>query len=199
MAEWSAQLWPSIREGRKPEPASIHLFVASMWSSEQLRQHIKRPAATLDRPATLPGVDRSLYSLTVRSTSRGIAALSIRSASSHHSNGWLPLRHAILALAQPAAYTVNAGCALIKPKTMAYLPTLYIQRRLNKLYMLVLWLSFHNIAWYPIVYCMVCGRRVSIQYFSNKCSVICFFQGFFHFTWTEHICFCSPDINNIFK
>jgi hypothetical protein len=52
---------------------------------------------------------------------------------------------------------------------------------------------------FSIVYCMVYGRRVSIQYFSNKCSVICFLQGFFHFTWTEHICFCSSDINNIIK
>jgi hypothetical protein len=88
MAEWSEQLWPSIKEGQNPELSVIHLFIASTWSSTHLRQHIKSPVAMVDRPATLPGVDRSLYSLTARSTSQGIAALSIRSASSHHSNGW---------------------------------------------------------------------------------------------------------------
>jgi hypothetical protein len=86
MAEWSEQLWPSIKRGRKPELAFIHPFVADTCSSEHRRRHIKRPAATLDRPATLPGVDRALYSLTGRSTSRGSAALSIQSDSSHHSN-----------------------------------------------------------------------------------------------------------------
>jgi hypothetical protein len=66
----------------------------------------------LDRPATLLGVDRTLYSLTVRCTSRGIAALSIRSVSSHHSNGRPQLHHTTPALAQPAAYTTNAVPAI---------------------------------------------------------------------------------------
>jgi hypothetical protein len=132
MAEWSEQLWPSIKEGRKPEPSFIHLFVANTWSRKHHRWHIKRPAAMLDRPATLPGVDRALHQQ--------------RHCRSHHSNGWPQLHHATPALALPAAYTMNAGPAvertniscftatlLLKAQTMAYLPTLY-DWRLNKYY-----------------------------------------------------------------
>jgi hypothetical protein len=61
MVEWSAQLWPSIKEGWKPEPAFIHLFVADTCSNEHPRRHIKRPAATFDRPATLHGVEQALH------------------------------------------------------------------------------------------------------------------------------------------
>jgi hypothetical protein len=149
---------------------SIHLLVAGTWSSEHHRQHIKRPAATLDRLATLPGVYRSLYSLTVRSTSRGIAALSIRSASSHRSNGWAQLLNATPALALPAAYTMNAVPAIectdisrfmatliIKTQTMASLPTVYIQlkSKINNIYIgTVTTISPHRTV--PHSYIMLC-------------------------------------------
>jgi hypothetical protein len=140
MAEWSEQLRPSIKEGRIPEPAVIQLFVAGTCSSEHLRRHITRPAATLDRMATLPGVDRPLYSLTVRSTSRGNAALSIRSASSHHSNGLTTatshnpgtspagsIHHEHRACRRAhRRKPLHGDSLLINTQTMAYLPTLYI-------------------------------------------------------------------------
>jgi hypothetical protein len=52
---------------------------------------------------------------------------------------------------------------------------------------------------FSVILHMVYRRRVSIQNCSVKFSMICFLLRFFHFTWTESICFCSPYINSVIK
>jgi hypothetical protein len=131
MAERSEQLWPSINEGQKPEPPFIHPFVANPWSSKHHTWHKKRPAATFDRQATLRGVDRAVYSLTGCSTSRGSAALTIRSASSHHSNGLTTATSRNPALALPAAYTTNAVPAIERTDISRFTATLFSSRLTN--------------------------------------------------------------------
>jgi len=130
MAEWTKQQWPSIKEGPKLELAFIHSYVANTWRSIHHSRHIKRPPATFDSPATPPGVDWALCSLTGHSFSQGIAALNTR-----------PAQHSMPSSADSTPRRSTGRTFTLGPTslihqdwhmTMAYLPVLYDWRRLNK-------------------------------------------------------------------